>query len=168
MRGRPNGFTIVGLLAVLLVLSLVAATTVRIYFSKSEVTLENAAVLLARDVRAAQHRSIFLGEKSLMTFLTDGSGYVVTDTLGVVAHNPQTEESFRRIYPEDGVFLGVRVLEVRAGTDRTFEIDGRGVPLEDLEVTLGYRDDRRTVVVTAKSGAITIDGSSSGWIDSEG
>ena len=61
--GSPHerGFTVLALLVVLVSLSLVAATSVRWYFSRDEVTLENAAVLLARDLRAAQHRSIFLG-----------------------------------------------------------------------------------------------------------
>src|SRR5438046_1307188 len=93
VRSPRAGFTI-------LVLSLCAATTVRWYFSKADVTLENAAILLARDIRAAQHRSIFLGEKSRFLFLPDGAGYVVTDERGMVAHNPQTDEAYLRSYPD--------------------------------------------------------------------
>lgn len=165
-RARTRGaFTLAELLLVLLLLSLCAATTVRWYFSKADVTLENAAVLLAHDLRAAQHRSIFLGVPSRFLFLPDGSGYVVMDTQGEVAHNPLTDEPFLRAYPDDGVFLGVHVLEARAGDDRTLEIDGRGSVLEDLTVQLAFGDERRTVELERKSGLITIVGSTSGWVD---
>jgi prepilin-type N-terminal cleavage/methylation domain-containing protein len=170
MPGRSSsrgGFTLLELLIVLVLISLCAATTVRWYFSHGDVTLENAAILLARDVRAAQHRSIFLGEKSLFVFLSDGSGYSVLGAAGEPAHNPQTDEPFLRVYSDDGVFKGVTVLEVDAGGDRTLEIDGRGLPLEDLTVTLAYHDDRRTVLLDRKSSEITIAGTTSGWIDHE-
>jgi prepilin-type N-terminal cleavage/methylation domain-containing protein len=170
MPGRSpslRGFTLLELLLVLLVLSLCAATTVRWYFSHADVTLENAAVLLARDLRAAQHRSIFLGEPSRFTFPSDGSGYTVLDAAGEPAHNPQTDEPFLRIYSDDGVFAGVSVVEVDAGGDRTLEIDGRGLPLDDLAVTLGYHDERRTLLLDKKTTVITIVGSTSGWLDVE-
>ena len=168
MPGRSpsqRAFTLLELLIVLLVLSLCAATTVRWYFSKADVTLENAAILLARDVRAAQHRSIFLGEPSRFVFLADGTGYTVLDSTGTPARNPQTDEPFLRIYSDDGVFKGVYVLEVDAGGDRMLEIDGRGVPLEGLRVTLAYHDERRTLQVDRKTSGITIEGSTSGWTD---
>jgi prepilin-type N-terminal cleavage/methylation domain-containing protein len=160
-----RGFTIVELLLVLVLMALLAATTVRYYFSHSAVTLENAAILLTRDIRAAQHRSLFLNENGLFTFLKDGSGYVVTDRNGEIAHNPQTDEPFLRRYGEDGVFHGVSVVEALAGGDRTLEIDKTGSPLEDLSVTLAFEGDRRTVMVTKRNGAITIVGSTSGWVD---
>jgi prepilin-type N-terminal cleavage/methylation domain-containing protein len=160
-----RGFTALELLVVLLVLSLLAATTVRYYFSRSEVTLENAAILLARDIRAAQHRSIFLGERSHLLFLPDGAGYVVTDAKGALASNPQTGEPFLRSYPDDGVFHGVTVREALSGGDCTLEIDERGGVLEDLTVTLTYEGDDRTVVLARETGVVTIVGSTSGWID---
>lgn len=166
-HGREAGLSLVGLLLVLLVLSLGAATTVRWYFSNAEVTLENAAVLLAQDLRAAQHRSIFLGEPTHFVFLPAGEGYVVTDEQGELAQNPLTSEPFLRMYPEDGVFIGVTVVSAQAGDDRTLVIDGRGRSLEDLSVGLAFGEERRTVRLERESGAITIQGSTSGWVDLE-
>ena len=168
MPARPSsrrGFTLLELLLVLVLLSLCAATTVRWYFSHAEVTLENAAILLARDLRAAQHRSIFLGERSRFVFLSDGAGYTVLDSAGEPAHHPQTDEPFLRIYSDDGVFHGVRILEAVAGGDHTLDIDARGMPLEDLAVTLAYRDEKRTLLLDRKSTEITLVGSTSGWVD---
>jgi type II secretory pathway pseudopilin PulG len=168
--GRESGqraFTLTELVLILLVLALCAATTVRWYFSKAEVTLENAAILLAQDLRAAQHRSIFLGEPSRFVFLPDGEGYVVTDEAGDLALNPLTDEPFLRSYPSDGVFAGVAVLDALAGGDRTLEIDGRGAPIEDLAVELGFQGERRRVELEYRTGLITIVGSSSGWMDTE-
>jgi prepilin-type N-terminal cleavage/methylation domain-containing protein len=168
MPGRSpsrDGFTLLELLVVLLVMSFAAAFTVRHYFAQPDVTLENAAILLARDLRAAQHHSLLMNEPSLVLFLPDGAGYVVTDKPGNVIENPMTGETFVRSYPDDGVFDGVRVVAARSGDDRTLEIDKRGMPLEDLEVTLGFGGEERTVQFEAKSGALTVVGSSSGWID---
>ena len=166
-RAGSSAFTLLELLLVLLLLSVCAATTVRWYFSNSAVTLENAAVLLAQDLRAAQHRSIFLGERTHVLFLPDGAGYVVTDEHGKLAQNPLTDEPFLRVYPEDGVFVGVTVLEARAGTDRTLEIDGSGKACEDLGVLLAFGDDRRRIELEHESDLITVVGSSSGWVDLE-
>lgn len=168
MPGRSppeRGFTVLALLAVLVVLSLVAATSVRWYFARDEVTLENAAVLLARDLRAAEHRSIFLGRPGRLLFLPDGTGYVLLDEHGELAQNPQTGEPFVRIYPDDGVFVGVEVHAARAGSDRTLEIDAHGLATEDLEVELAFAGERRTLRYDEASARITIEGSSSGWRD---
>jgi prepilin-type N-terminal cleavage/methylation domain-containing protein len=166
LAGRA-GFTIFELLLVLLVLSLCAATTVRCYFSSAEVTLENAVILLARDLRAAQHRSIFLGAPGRFLFLPDGSGYALTDESGEITHHPQTDEPFVRVYPEDGVFVGVTVEAARAGDDRTLVIDDRGMPLEELEVTLGFEGATRTLRLDPQTNEIAIEGSTSGWRDVE-
>lgn len=168
MPGRllsSRGFTLLELLAVLLILSLCAATTVRWYFSRAEVTLENAAVLLARDLRAAQHRSIFLDVPGRFVFLPEGEGYAVTDMTGAVAHHPLTDEAFARVYPDDGVFVGVRVVEAIAGEDRTLDIDRRGLALEDLSVTLAFGREQRTVLLERKSGKITLVGCVRPWAD---
>jgi hypothetical protein len=168
MPGRSpsqRGLTLLELLSLLFVISLCAATTVRWYFSHGDVTLENASILLARDLRAAQHRSIFLGEPSHFVFLGDGAGYTVLDATGAPARNPQTDELFLRVYSDDGVFTGVSIVEADAGGDHTLDIDGRGITLEDLAVTLSYHDERRTLLLDKATSVITIVGSTSGWVD---
>ena len=51
--------------------------------------------------------------------------------------------------------------------DRTLVIDGRGKSLEDLSVSLAFGAERRTIQLERASGAISILGSTSGWVDVE-
>ena len=46
-----RGFTLLELLIALIAISVIAAVAIPAYFSRSDVTLENAAVLLARRAR---------------------------------------------------------------------------------------------------------------------
>ena len=164
MQGR-RGFTILELMVSLVVVSMVAAMAIPAYFAEPSVTLENASVLLARDLRAAQNRSAYMAEAGRFVFRRDGDGYVVTDRKGSVIVNPRTHGPFYRRYGSDGVFRGVKVSDVHAGRDWTLMYDDRGRPIESARITLTYEDDIRVVVVEKGSGDVTILGSTSGWND---
>jgi prepilin-type N-terminal cleavage/methylation domain-containing protein len=164
MKGR-KGFTILELLVSVVVVSTIAATTIPAFFDQPGVTLENASVLLARDLRAAQNRSAYMAESERFVFRRDGDGYVVTDRKGSVILNPRTHGPFSRRYSSDGVFRGVEVANVRAGRDWTLIIDDRGRPVESATITLRYQNDTRIILVEKGSGDVTIVGSTSGWND---
>ena len=164
MRGR-RGFTILELLVTLVLVSVVAAVTMPAYFGQPEVTLENASVLLARDLRAAQNRSAYLAEEADFVFLDNGDGYCVLDVTGAVIKNPATALDFDRRYSEDGVFYGVYVASVECGSDRTIRYNSRGRATEAARITLRFAGDERVVVVEKGSGTVTIVGSTSGWAD---
>ncbi|MCZ6598601.1 MAG: type II secretion system protein [Planctomycetota bacterium] len=162
---RREGFTIIELLLALVVISLVAALSIPAYFARSEVTLENAAVLLARDLRSAQNRAAFRGRRTVVEMFPDRDGYQVLDQTGRPVTNPRTSEAFVRRYSIDGVFRGVEVLNVDFGGDRRLVYDENGQPGEAGEVTLGFDGDTRVVRVSAPGGRITILGTTSGWVD---
>ncbi len=163
-RGGRAGFTALELLLTLVLFAFVAATSIHVYFAQADVTLENAAILLARDLRAAQHRSTYTGEQSLFYFVASGDGYLVTGPDGEVVHNPQTDEPFERSYSRDGVFRGVRIDGVLAADgDRILVYDALGMPLEDVEIRLVYRGSTRVVQVEQESGRILVLGSTSGF-----
>lgn len=158
-----SGFTILELLGVLVTLSIVAAVAVPAYFARGEITLENASVLLARDLRAAQNRSAYLGEPAWITFLEDG--YRVTDMQDAVIRNPRTDRPFDRRYSHDGVFRGVRVHKVRFGEDHVLPYDEKGEPLEGGTIVLEFRGDTRELRVEKRTGKVRIIDSTSGWKD---
>jgi prepilin-type N-terminal cleavage/methylation domain-containing protein len=161
---RKGGFTLLELLVSLVVISVIAALAIPAYFGRSDVTLENAAVLLAKDLRAAQNRSAYLGEITRLEFLDGGDGYRVLDVFGKPIDNPRNELPFERRYSVDAVFRGVTVAAVdHAGAAILF--DEHGEPDGPASITLRFEDDERTIRLTSPSGAIEILGSTSGWVD---
>jgi len=144
-------------------ISLVAAVVIPAFFRDANVTLENASVLLARDLRAAQNRSAYMGEPSTFVFRADGDGYEVRDPDGELILNPRTGHEFVRRYSIDGVFRGVRIEQVEAGGDRTIEFDDLGLALESARVTLTFDEGQRVVLLEEGNGRLTILGSPHGW-----
>lgn len=163
---RRSGFTIVELLGALVLIAIAAAIAVPAYFGRSEITLERASILLARDLRSVQNRAAYLGETSTVSFLEEGDGYRVTDPTGVIIRNPSTDLPFERRYSADGVFQGVSILDVRFGPDHAVTYDERGVPQEEGELTLSFRGDTRTLRLHGITGVVEILGTTSGWVDS--
>lgn len=162
---RKAGFTLLELLTVLVLISIVAAVAIPAYFSRSDVTLENAAILFAKDLRAAQNRSAYVGEETFVELLGDGDGYRVLDVLGNPIDNPRNELPFERRYSVDAVFRGVTVAAAKAPDDRRLRFTARGEPSGPIEVTLRFGDDQRTVCMDPPYGEIRILGSTSGWVD---
>ena len=162
---KQQGFTLLELLITLVVLSCLAALAIPGFFSRPEVTLENAATLLAQDLRLAQNRSAYRSEPCRFEFLESGEGYRVVGGDGHVVEHPATLQPFLRRYPEDAVFRGVRVIDLVASEGRVLSYDARGRAMGDLRVTLSFEGDLRIVRVRAPSGTIDILGSTSGWSD---
>lgn len=164
-RRRQAGFTILELLLALLVLSVVASLSIPAYFARSEVTLENASILLAQDLRAAQNRAAYMGEPSLFAFDLATNGYEVRDEFGALIRNPTTRQPFVRCYSLDGVFDGVEIRSARFGDDQTLVFDKRGSALESGEIELVFGSDRRVLRIAKGAGTVHIEGTTSGWRD---
>lgn len=162
---RKSGFTLLELLISLVVISVIAALAIPSYFGRSEVTLENAAVLLARDLRAAQNRSAYMGETTRVVFFEDGDGYHVLDTFGKPTENPRNELPFERRYSIDAVFRGVRIASVELDGETALIFDERGEPTGPARITLEFDGDERTILLSPPYGEISILGSTSGWVD---
>jgi prepilin-type N-terminal cleavage/methylation domain-containing protein len=162
---RKGGFTLLELLVVLVLLSTVAAVAIPAYFSRSDVTLENAAILLAKDLRAAQNRAAFRGEETVLEVFEDGDGYRVLDALGHAVTNPRNDLPFERVYSVDAVFRGVTVSAANLPADRCLRFSARGEPSGPIEVVLRFGEDQRTITMSPPFGEIRILGSTSGWVD---
>lgn len=160
-----GGFTLLELLITLIVISALAAVVIPVFFLRPEVTLENASVLLAHDLRTAQNRSAYLAEPSRFEFFADGDGYRVVGPKGQVVENPTTGLPFVRRYSEDAIFRGVRVIEASCGGDRVLEYDKGGQALEKARIVLAFRGETRTLELARGSGRVTILGSTSGFVD---
>ena len=163
-HGR-SGFTLLHLVLLLVLLSAGAAVAIPRFFDRDIVTLENGAVLLAHDLRAAQNRAAFSHEALFMRFFDDGDGYEVVTRSGKPIKDPRTGRPFVRHYSKDGVFEGLRISSVHAGDDRTILLSALGETSDQLTVELDFDGDTRTLRAARSTGLVVIDGTTSGFLD---
>jgi len=160
------GFSLPELVISLAVIALVACIAVPMYFARSEVTLENAAVQLCRDLRAAQNRAAYLGITASVEFEDDGTGYEIVDDEGGPIPGPHGTDEFVRRYDRDGVFEGVRIHDLElSGAPARLRYGPRGSALEGGTITIAFEDETRSVSVRRGDGLLSILDSSSDWID---
>lgn len=153
---------------VLVLLSMTASIGIPAYFARPSITLDNAAKLLAKDLREVQNRAARYEEQLEIRFAEDGSGYAATDRMGEPLISPYGVGDFRRQYPIDAIFRGVKIKEVHAGGDRAISFSAEGRPMESGKVVIEFRGKSRTVMIRARSGLLAIDGLDEPWIDMGG
>lgn len=166
-RGIHGGFTLSELLLSFVALTLVALVAISSFFSQTEVTLHNAARLLADDIRTAQNRAMLLQVPVALRFEEDGDGYA-TEDLGLgPAHLKELIPPVARRYSEDGVFEGVRVRQMDLGGATQLRFDAQGRAERGATITLGYEGETRSVVIDAGRGiALRPDSTRNrGWLD---
>jgi Tfp pilus assembly protein FimT len=140
-------------LLVLLIASLTATAAIPAYFSRSEVTLDNAARLLIDDLRQAQIRAVYRNAPVDVRFDASGDGYTVVDRQRelLLSANPGT---MARRYSQDAVFEGVRLDVSQIGPSRTISFESDGTTILGGTITVGYRGDARTIAVEPQRGTI--------------
>lgn len=159
---RPSsrsGFTLTHLVLTVVAVAVAATLAIPTFFDRPTVTLENAALLLAKDLRSAQNRAAYLDRHVRVHFDADGGGYRIEDGL----HGPAAPHLERR-YDRDAVFRGVHVVGADLGGS-TFEFGPMGTPERAARIELGYKRERRVVVVERGTGKLHIEGSTSGFAD---
>jgi len=149
---RSGGFTILELAAVLVLVTLVSTLAIRAWFGRSDVTLQNAAELLASDLREVQAIATLRHAPHEMVFHEDGSGYFAHE-LG----QPQ-ESAHERHYSYDAVFEDVRVTQVRVAKGGRLVFDALGRPASDALITVSHRGVARTVLIDAALARVRVEG----------
>jgi type II secretion system protein H len=157
--GRARGFSILELLVALALLTVVATLSIWAFFSRGEVTLENAAKLLADDLQIAQSRAVYMKTAVEVRFDDDGLGYRLSDASGRKSGIPALDLEGRR-YDADAVFEGVRVQEIHGARismpERSVVFDARGSIDHTMWITLAYRGETRTIELDARTGACVV------------
>jgi Tfp pilus assembly protein FimT len=155
-----GGFSLAELAVSLLFITLLATASIWAFFTRSEVTLENAAELLVDDLHVAQSRALFLRTPVEVHFDEDRCGYRLTDRTGRTSGIPELDLVGRR-YDVDAVFEGVRVHSIEGSIGRSVHFDARGATARDVWITLAYRGETRTVQVDPVAGvALVVDAAS--------
>ncbi|MAF66891.1 MAG: hypothetical protein CMJ84_14700 [Planctomycetes bacterium] len=162
---RPGGVNIAALAAALLAVSALALLAIPAFFARADVSLDNAALLLAADLRAAQDVAV-IGERELrVVFFEDGTGYRVVDASDRPIPHPVGLGEFVRSYSRDGVFENVRIANRDIGPETWITFDAYGFARSVGTVVLGLGEERRTLEVQAGSGLVRIEGLGRPWDD---
>jgi hypothetical protein len=162
-RRLISGPNIVDLTLALAVITLITGLAIPYFFSKPEITLDHAAILLANDLRYAQNEAAICGRETRVMFAGDGDGYQVRYRDGGAVANPVGGADLRRIYSIDAIFRGVRIEPL--GEIEGVDFDRNGFAQSGLEVELTYEDGRRLLTMEKGSGLIHIAGLESDWRD---
>ena len=161
-RGR-GGFTIVHLSIILAGLTAIASLAIPKWFGRDVVTLDSAAILLARDLYEVQNRAAFQRSALNVVFFADGSGYEVQDADGRPVRATIGNGPFRRIYSRDGVFRGVRIAEPPKVDDATLRFGRRGFLMDGGRIVLTFGGHSRTVRMDERTGRIDVVGLKRPW-----
>jgi hypothetical protein len=171
MPGRPRlgrgGLNLLGLTAILLAIAVAASVAIPAWFNQPSVTLDNAARLLAQDLRELQNRAAYNFQSLEMHFDAGGDGYACFDQDGEPLRAPAGKGAYRRTYSRDAVFRGVRLSRVDAGAQGVVRFDPRGMLAEDARMELTYGGEVRVVHLERGAGLLRIDGLSEPWHELE-
>lgn len=160
-----RGFTIVELTIVLVVLAILSSFTIPAWFDRPEITLDNAARLIARDMRDVQNRAALYQVTLLLRFDDEGGGYRATTEDGTVLVSPYGARPFTRRFDRDAVFRGVRVESWDLGGLDAIEFTAKGTARQGARLVISYRGEQRVLRMRPFSGLIEIDGLREPFVD---
>ena len=165
-KSPQRAFSIVQIGLILSVLAIVSSLAIPAWFGRSDVTLDNAAIVLARDLRNAQNRAAFEGRPTEVLFEADGSGYRVVDEHGEPLPAPIGSGDYLRSYDRDAIFRGVLIERADFVGRARAHFDSRGALVGGGRVVLRYRDESRILEIETGTGLVEIQGMSEPWVDS--
>lgn len=158
-----RGISLGGVIASLAVVALLAGVVIPIFFGRHAVTLDNAAVLLARDLRSVQNRAAHLGQPTTLRFDTDG--WRAFDVFGQPLTRFASSERIERRLDADAVFEGVTLEEIAFGDGDEVHFDAAGRPDRGGSLEVVYRGERRLLRLSQDEGRVQLEGLERPWTD---
>ncbi|MCC6405697.1 MAG: GspH/FimT family protein [Planctomycetes bacterium] len=162
-RKSRAGISLLSVLLVLATIAVLAGWAIPTFFGQADVTLDNAANLLVRDIRTAQNRAMWSGVDAYVQFDADCGGYRIVDRNGRALERLGALGDWAQRYEEGGVFQGVKVVRVDCGPDRALLFDAKKRNWEGGEIELGFAGETRVVRVHARQGDVTVLGLKRSW-----
>jgi acyl-coenzyme A thioesterase PaaI-like protein len=160
---RPRGISLGGVIASLAGIALLAGIAIPTFFARHDVTLDNAAILMARDLRTVQNRAAHLGQPTSLRF--DLHGWRAFDAGGRPLTRFATQERIERRLDADAVFEGVTVESIDFDEAAELGFDAHGRPDRGGSLEVVYRGQRRRVHVSQDDGRLVIEGLKRRWVD---
>ena len=160
---RRAGISLGGVIASLAVVALIAGIAIPTFFARHAVTLDNAAILLARDLRSVQNRAAHLGQTTTLRF--DEHGWRAFDALGRPLQRFGSQERIERRLDADAVFEGVTLESLSFGADSAVRFDAAGRPDRGGSLEIVYRGERRRLILSPGDGHLVLEGLERPWSD---
>jgi type II secretory pathway pseudopilin PulG len=160
-----RGVSLLGILIGLAVIGIVACLAIPRFYSQPEITLDNAAVLLAKDLRSAQNWAARAGRDLSVVFEENGDGWRVVDEQDRILKRPEDKAPFRRVFSVDAVFEGVTIVHADFEGAWRVQYDRHGRATQGGAVVLEFGGERRTLTVGENSGIMSIEGLEREWVD---
>lgn len=154
-RKSCAGISLLGILLTVLGIGLFAAIVVPRFYSRTSVTIDNAADLMIKDLRAAQQRSAIA--QQAVQFEVLERGYRLVDSNGAVVSRLGSSELFERDMGPRSVFGGLVFSDVQLGPDRALAIDDHGLFHEAGSITLRFGKHERTIRIDPTHATIAVD-----------
>lgn len=162
---RRAGFTILELAIALALITVASVIAIPAFYSQPNITLDNASLLLARDLRYAQNEAAMRGVHTQVTFDTFGDGYAVETSDAMPLPNPVGGGDLVRVYSRDAIFEGVTITAINGLTEPHVRFDKNGFALDGVAIEMHYEQEVRTVHLARESGLMEIEGLTTRWKD---
>lgn len=169
MTGRKHkpskfGLSIAHMFLFLGAVGVFSCVAIPMFFSQTRITLDNATLLFAKDLRHAQNEAVLAGQTTAMEVDQSGDGYALIYSSGRPIPNPVGGGDLKRVYSFDAIFRGV---EIEALDERSQKVsyDRNGFALNSGRFKLTYEGGERFVRVDKGSGRVQIEGLERDWND---
>lgn len=160
---RRAGISLGGVIASLAAVALIAGIAIPSFFARHAVTLDNAAILLARDLRSVQNRAAHLGQPTTLQF--DTHGWRAFDAHGQPLKRFASDERIERRLDADAVFEGVTLEALHFGAESAVRFEASGRPDRGGSLELVYRGERRRLQLSPADGSVVLEGLERAWSD---
>ena len=164
-KGSPRHLSLGALILSLASLTIFSLIAIPAFYARPAVTLDNAAILLAHDLRHAQNEAAVLQVDTRMVFREDGDGYELLTQTGRPLPNPVGGGDLFRKYSRDAIFEGVRIASIEGLKENTLHFGANGFCLGRADIELHYEDEVRVLHIAKNSGMIEIEGLHRPWSD---
>ena len=151
-----NGFTLVEILVVVVILGIAGAIVVPHIVQPGSLTIQGAARMVIGDILIAQNEAIARHATRKVIFDAADSSYRVTLPDGQTIERPWSHRPFEMDFDEDGRFAGVEIEAVDFSGAGELVFDGLGGPESGGTIDIAAGEFRYRIRVAPFTGRVTV------------
>ncbi|RPI58346.1 MAG: prepilin-type N-terminal cleavage/methylation domain-containing protein [Planctomycetaceae bacterium] len=156
---RRFAFTLVEILAVVVILAVSAAVVIPKAVGTSDMQAQAAARMLAADLEYARDLSITMAKPTTVTFNVTGNSYVLTNASGNIIHPITKLPAYAVNFTTQSGFGQVKLSSASFNGGSSFTFDETGAPDKDGYVTLQAGTHSYKITVSPATGKVSVTGS---------